>query len=117
MLPFPLVESPSLLGLTQAVTGLPVPAFARARLRSSPLFSFSDAPEWLPWLQQFEDDAFATGMHAAPDEIVNLCSTIAKEAVWWPIMENPTETMVENCPPLHHHVSLVSRATASYGCA
>ncbi|KAL1427133.1 hypothetical protein MTO96_017702 [Rhipicephalus appendiculatus] len=31
-------------------------------------FSFHDAGEWLSWLQQFEDYAFATGMHAAPYE-------------------------------------------------
>ncbi|XP_040072601.1 uncharacterized protein LOC115325083 [Ixodes scapularis] len=46
----------------------PVPALAAASLRSPAPFSFHDAGEWLPWLQQFEDYAFATGMHVAPDE-------------------------------------------------
>ncbi|CAN7988424.1 unnamed protein product [Ixodes hexagonus] len=46
----------------------PVPALAAASLRSPPPFSFDDTGEWLAWLQQFEDYAFATGVHMAPDE-------------------------------------------------
>ncbi|XP_049268752.1 uncharacterized protein LOC125757326 [Rhipicephalus sanguineus] len=46
----------------------PVPALAATILWSPAPFSFDDAGEWLPWLQQFEDYAFATGMHAAPEE-------------------------------------------------
>ncbi|CAN8011057.1 unnamed protein product [Ixodes pacificus] len=45
-----------------------VPALAAASLRSPTPFSFDDANEWLPWLQQFEDYAFAAGMHVAPDK-------------------------------------------------
>ncbi|XP_075737473.1 uncharacterized protein LOC142777061 [Rhipicephalus microplus] len=55
-------------GLTPTVTSLHFPAFVPASLWNPPLFSFGDAGEWLPWLKQFEDHAFATGMHAAPDE-------------------------------------------------
>ncbi|KAM7299507.1 uncharacterized protein ISCGN_020073 [Ixodes scapularis] len=51
-----------------AAKDAPVPALAAASLRSPAPFSFDDAGEWLLWLQQFEDYAFATGMHLAPDE-------------------------------------------------
>ncbi|KAL1475812.1 hypothetical protein MTO96_037006, partial [Rhipicephalus appendiculatus] len=53
---------------TPVATSFFVPALAAASLRSPTAFSFDDAGEWLPWLQQFQDYAFATGMHAAPDE-------------------------------------------------
>ncbi|KAG0417759.1 hypothetical protein HPB47_005376 [Ixodes persulcatus] len=58
---------PLFLPFDMAAKDAPVPALAAASLRSPVSSSFDDAGEWLPWLQQFEDYSFATGMHVAPD--------------------------------------------------
>ncbi|KAL1483780.1 hypothetical protein MTO96_050191 [Rhipicephalus appendiculatus] len=66
---------------TPAATSFSVPALAAAGFRSPTPFSFDDVGEWLPWLQQFEDYAFATGMQAAPDETRVL--SFATEDIWF----------------------------------